>query len=89
MAYVITDACVGVKDGACVDICPTDCIHPRPDEPNFAETDQLYIDPDPCIDCGLCVDECPVGAIFAESDLPQDKQQFIQINAAWYESGAA
>jgi ferredoxin len=84
MTFVITDACVGVKDGACVDICPVDCIHPRPDEPGFAEADQLYIDPVECIHCGICVDECPAKAIFSEDDVPLDKQQFIQINADWY-----
>ena len=87
MTYVITDACVGVKDGACVAVCPTDCIHPRPDEPEFTEADQLYIDPSNCIDCHMCVDECPVHAIFPESDLPQDKMKFIAINAQWYENG--
>ena len=28
MTYVITQPCVGVKDGSCVDVCPVDCIHP-------------------------------------------------------------
>ena len=27
MAYVITDACI--RDLLCVDVCPTDCIHPK------------------------------------------------------------
>jgi len=33
MAYVITDSCI--KDLLCVDACPTDCIHPKKDEPAF------------------------------------------------------
>ena len=33
MAYVITDACI--KDRLCADVCPTDCIHPKKDEPAF------------------------------------------------------
>ncbi|MGB5155521.1 MAG: 4Fe-4S binding protein, partial [Candidatus Sulfotelmatobacter sp.] len=33
MAYVITDSCI--KDSLCVDVCPTDCIHPNLDEPGF------------------------------------------------------
>ena len=81
MTFVITNACVGVKDGACVDVCPCDCIHPRPDEAGFESAKQLYIDPDHCIDCGLCVDACPVRAIYPESDLPADLQKYIQINA--------
>jgi ferredoxin len=41
----------------------------------------LVIDPDECIDCTLCVAECPVEAIFAEDDVPQDQQKFVQLNA--------
>jgi ferredoxin len=39
MTYVITQPCIGVKDGTCIDVCPMDCIH---------GTDQdtmLFIDP--------------------------------------------
>jgi NAD-dependent dihydropyrimidine dehydrogenase PreA subunit len=36
MTYIITEPCIGTKDGACVDVCPVDCIHPRKDEPEFA-----------------------------------------------------
>lgn len=32
MAYVIAEPCIGVKDTACVDACPVDCIHPKKDE---------------------------------------------------------
>ena len=35
MAYVIAEPCIGVKDTACVDACPVDCIHPRKDEADF------------------------------------------------------
>lgn len=64
MAYVIAKPCIGVKDTACVAICPCDCIHPTRDETDFDSAEQLYIDPQHCIDCGLCVAECPVAAIF-------------------------
>ena len=84
MAYVITDACTSAKDTACVAICPVDCIHPRPESPEFPAAAQLYIDPDVCMDCGLCVDECPVRAIFAEDDLPTELQRFVQINADYF-----
>jgi len=43
--------------------------------------DMLFIDPDECIDCGACVPECPVEAIFNEDDLPDDKQEWLEINA--------
>ena len=29
MPYVITEACIGTKDKACVDVCPVDCIYPE------------------------------------------------------------
>jgi NAD-dependent dihydropyrimidine dehydrogenase PreA subunit len=50
MTMVITEPCIGVKDTACVDVCPVDCIHPRKDENGFAEAPHLYIDPAECID---------------------------------------
>ena len=65
MAYVIAEPCIGTKDAACVDACPVDCIHPKKDEGGFAESDQLFIDPVECIDCGACVPVCPVSAIYA------------------------
>ena len=58
MTHIIMEPCIGVKDTACVVVCPVDCIHPKADETGFAGAEQLYIDPGTCIDCGLCVDEC-------------------------------
>lgn len=80
MTYVITEPCIGVKDTACVDVCPVDCIHPRKDEGDFEAALQLYIDPDECIDCGACEPECPVNAIYPEDDVPDEYQQFIGLN---------
>jgi NAD-dependent dihydropyrimidine dehydrogenase PreA subunit len=31
---VINEPCIGVKDNSCVEVCPVDCIHPTPDEPD-------------------------------------------------------
>ena len=84
MTHVITGACIGTKDTSCVDACPVDCIHPTKDEPDFEATDQLYIDPDVCIDCGLCVDECPVQAIYQGPDLPDSLTRFVQVNLDYY-----
>ncbi|MDB5290258.1 MAG: 4Fe-4S ferredoxin, iron-sulfur binding domain protein [Phycisphaerales bacterium] len=84
MAYVIAQPCIGVKDTACVTVCPVDCIHPLNEEADFASVDQLYIDPIDCIGCGLCVDECPVKAIFAEDDVPAEWHDFIEKNAAYF-----
>ncbi|MGE3181132.1 MAG: ferredoxin family protein [Phycisphaerae bacterium] len=82
--HVITESCIGTKDTACVDVCPVDCIHPRKDEAEFGAADQLFIDPETCIDCGLCVDECPVKAIFPEDEVPEDQTQYIQLNIDYY-----
>lgn len=84
MAYVIAEPCIGVKDTACVAVCPVDCIHPTKDEPEFANSEMLYIDPQECIDCGACVGECPVEAIFAEEDLPEKWNAFKDKNTAYY-----
>ena len=82
MTYVITEACINVKDRSCVDVCPVDCIHPRVEEDKGEA--QLYIDPNECIDCGACEPACPVSAIFAEEDVPADQQQFKTINEDYY-----
>jgi len=54
VAYVIAEPCIGTKDNSCVEVCPVDCIHPTPDEADHNEVEQLYIDPDECIDCDAC-----------------------------------
>jgi len=84
MSFVIALPCIGVKDTACVTVCPVDCIHPRKEEPDFEESEMLYINPSECIDCHLCVDECPVRAIFSQEDLPTQWSEFIERNAAYY-----
>ena len=73
MAYIVTESCIQCKYTDCVDVCPVDCFV---EGPNF-----LAIDPEECIDCTLCVAECPVEAIFAEDDVPEGQQEFIEINA--------
>ena len=62
MTYVIAQPCVDVKDRACVEECPVDCI--------YEGERSLYIHPDECVDCGACEPVCPVEAIFYEDDLP-------------------
>ena len=84
MSYVIAKPCIGVKDTACVVVCPVDVIHPTKDEPAFDTEEQLYIDQVDCIHCGLCVAECPVSAIFAADEVPVEWASFIEKNAAYY-----
>ena len=73
MPYVIAEPCINVKDKACVEVCPVDCIYE-------GET-QLFIHPDECIDCGACEPVCPVQAIYPLEELPADKANWAQLNA--------
>ncbi len=84
MPYVITDACIGNKDGACYAVCPVDAIHPTRDEPGFEEAEQLFVDPDECIDCDACLQECPVNAIVPGEELTDDQADQRERNAAYY-----
>ena len=61
-----------------------DCIHPIPGEPDFDTAEQLYIDPEECIDCDACVEACPVDATFAGDQLPQHWVHYRTINAAYF-----
>lgn len=82
MTHVITQNCC--NDAACVVVCPVNCIHPTPDEPDFSTAEMLYIDPDVCIDCGACIDTCPVSAIYPDYELPEKFAEYEQLNAAFF-----
>lgn len=73
MPYVVTDNCVDCRFTDCVTVCPVECFH--------GDENMLYIDPDECIDCGACEPECPVQAIFEDSEVPEDQQKWVAINA--------
>jgi ferredoxin len=90
MPFIITDPCIDTKDTACVDVCPVDCIHPRKDEPEFAQTTMLYIHPEECIDCGACVPACPVAAIYESVDsTPSHQRDLVEANAVYRNGDAA
>ena len=78
MAYVIAEPCIGTKDNSCVEVCPVDCIHPTPDEPDYDKVEMLFIDPEECIDCDACVEACPVDACFAEDQLPGEWSDYAE-----------
>ena len=79
MTYIIAEPCVGVKDGACIDVCPVDCIY-------TTETDNMmYIAPDECIDCAACEPVCPVEAIFVEDQVPAEWQKYVPMNYEYFE----
>ena len=73
MTYIVNENCIKCKLMDCVEVCPVDCFY---EGPNF-----LVIHPDECIDCALCEPECPVDAIYAEDELPEDQQEFLELNA--------
>jgi NAD-dependent dihydropyrimidine dehydrogenase PreA subunit len=76
MTYIIAEPCISVKDKACVEACPVDCI--------YEGDEQLFIHPDECIDCGACVDPCPVDAIYHEDELPEKWQKFYDSNVDFF-----
>lgn len=78
MAYVITQPCIGVKDKACVEACPVDCIHGGDDDA------QMFINPEECISCNACEAVCPVEAIYDETEVPGKWRHFIELNAAHF-----
>ena len=82
MTYIIAEPCVDLKDGACVDVCPVDCIYTEDDDNMF------YINPDECIDCALCEPECPAEAIFSEDEVPAGQELYIELNAELSEEWA-
>lgn len=82
MAFVIAAPCVA--DYSCVDICPVDCIAPGPQADAFGAVEQLYIDPDRCVNCGACVDACPVAAIFEDDRLPERWKHYAQVNRDYF-----
>jgi len=78
MTYVIGETCIDVKDKACVEVCPLDCIM-------GTDKDRMhYINPMECIDCGASVDPRPVDAIYAEEDLPPEWQEYTEINSLYF-----
>jgi len=73
MSYIIGKSCIGIKDGACIVACPVDCI--------YTGEDQMYINPEECIDCGACVPECPVEAIFEDEQEAIDAGELDSVEA--------
>lgn len=73
MTFVVTDSCIKCKYTDCVEVCPVDCFH---EGPNF-----LVIDPEECIDCTLCEPECPVEAIYADDEIPEGQEEYLELNA--------
>ena len=78
MTYVVTEACIGVRGEACMEVCPEFCI--------FSEPEDLmsFIDPARCTSCGACMEACVVNAIYPDSRLPAGSREFRSINESWF-----
>ena len=77
MTYVIAQPCVDLKDKACIEECPVDCI--------YEGERMLYIHPDECVDCGACEPVCPVEAIFYEDDVPDEWKDYTAANVEFFD----
>ncbi|MBV7477633.1 4Fe-4S dicluster domain-containing protein [Pseudomonas sp. PDM31] len=82
MAYVIAAPCVA--DYSCVEICPVGAISPGPDDADFENVTQMYINPTVCVDCAVCLDACPVLAIYESDRLPPKWRHYARINHEYF-----
>jgi len=82
MPWTITRLCRDCVDTGCVSVCPVDCIYEYVGADKVKFPNQLYIDPDECIDCGACEPECPWQAIFEEPAVPDVLKDDIALNHA-------
>jgi ferredoxin len=69
-----------------VEVCPVDCIYEYTGDDSDSFPNQLYIDPEECIDCGVCEPECPWEAIFEDERVPDVFQPDVALNALIKES---
>jgi Fe-S-cluster-containing hydrogenase component 2 len=61
---IITEACIDVKDRACVDVCPVQCIY------EFDPKNNALFSEDEAGTACYQPDVCPVGAIYSEENVP-------------------
>ena len=81
MTWVITRLCRDCVDTACVEVCPVECIYAYTGSDTDKFPNQLYINPDECIDCGACEPECPWEAIFEDVSVPDVVDGDTKLNA--------
>jgi ferredoxin len=73
MTPVVCEPCYNCKYTDCVVVCPVECF--------YEGEKMLYIHPEECIDCEACVPECPVEAIFLDANVPEEWNNYVQLNA--------
>ena len=81
MTWVITSLCRDCVDMSCVEVCPVDCIVQYQGDDTANWPNQLFIDPEECINCGVCEPECPWEAIFEDEQVPEVFSENIELNA--------
>tara|TARA_R110002050_G_scaffold1244_4_gene8648 strand:+ start:81475 stop:81780 length:306 start_codon:yes stop_codon:yes gene_type:complete len=72
MTTLVTDNCQRCRFTECVTSCPVSAFH--------AGEEMLFINPDVCVDCGACIPKCPVQAIYEDLDLPDELNEWIEVN---------
>ena len=81
MTWVITSLCIDEVDMACVEVSPADCLVQYQGDASSEFPNQLYIDPEECINCGVCEPECPWEAIFEDEQVPDVVADDSPLNA--------
>ena len=82
MTWIVTRLCRDCLDTDCVTVCPVDCLYRYTGSDAETFPNQLYINPDECIDCGACEPVCPVDAIFMDEEVPEKWVSFTAYNYA-------
>ncbi len=85
MTWVVTSLCRDCVDLSCVEVCPVDCIYEYTGDDRKTFPNQLYIEPEECIDCGVCGPECPWEAIFEDEQVPSVLAEDTALNAKMLE----
>lgn len=89
MTWIVTRLCRDCMDTACVAVCPVDCIYRYQGDDKESFPNQLFINPDECIDCGACEPECPWQAIFEEAAVPAVFNEDVGLNYRMMEQPSA
>ena len=76
MTYVIAQPCVDLKDLACVEECPVDCI--------YEGKRMLYIHPDECVDCGVRAGVPSRGDLLRGHDTPEEWKEYYNANVDFF-----
>jgi len=70
---------------SCVDVCPVECIYEYRGDDRATFPNQLFIQPEECIDCGACEPECPWEAIYEDASVPAVFEEDTALNAKMME----